>query len=235
MGILTKRLSALASMVEKSARVIDVGTDHGLIPVFLAQNRRCLRIIASDIREGPLSAAIENAVEYGVSDNIEFMLSPGLEGISDSEVDTVIIAGMGGETIMSILSDAAWVKSQEVKLILQPQTKLFELLAWLFENGFKISGAALVSEDGRIYTVLSAETGGGGPSSDDFFDLLIKKEDRLLKEYLTRQIEKLQKEIQGKLMSSVGDAGLTESRKRLEALMRVKSIAEEEYFNDNGK
>ena len=234
MGILSKRLSALAGMVEKNSSVIDVGTDHGFIPVFLALNGACVRIIASDIREGPLKSAVKNAGEHGVSSHIEFTLAPGLEGISAGDVDTVIIAGMGGETIISILNDADWVKNPGIRLILQPQTKLFELLSWLSENGFRISGAELVSEDKRIYTVFSAEISADTCSPGGFFDMLIKKADPLLEEYLTQQIEKLQREIRGKL--SAADAhGLSESRVRLETLVRVKSAIKEERFNDNGK
>ena len=232
MGILSKRLSALADMVEKNARVIDVGTDHGMIPVFFALNGACGRIIASDIRAGPLQSAIANAAAHGVSSDIEFILSSGLEGVSAGEVDTVIIAGMGGETIISILNGAAWVKNKGIKLILQPQTKLFELLAWLRENGFSISGATLVSEDGRLYTAFSAETDPCSP--DGFFDILIKKADPLLAKYLTQQIEKLQREIRGK-MTAAAAPDLEESRARLETLVRVRSSVKEEYFNGNGK
>ena len=238
MGILSKRLSALAGMVKENSMVIDVGTDHGLIPVFLAQNGSCQRIIASDIKDGPLQSAVANAAAHGVSSCVEFMLSPGLEGVSAGDVDTVIIAGMGGQTIISVLSEATWIKAKDIKLILQPQTKLFELLHWLFENGFQISDAKLISEDGRIYTAFSAEISEETLAPDAFFDILLKNQDPLLDEYLTKLIAKLQKELNGKL-SATTSADLAEIRALLKKLAHIKNLIpelhKEESSYDNCK
>ena len=142
--------------------VADVGTDHGYIPVYLAQVGDHGRIIASDVRRGPLSSAMRTAEEYGVSERIEFVLADGLEGIDPGSVGCVVIAGMGGETIAGILKRAPWVRERHVRLVLQPQSKTAELTAFLDADGFSVDDARLVRDDGRIYLVMAAEAGRSG-------------------------------------------------------------------------
>lgn len=154
---LSKRLSAIARFVPPGARVADVGTDHGFIPVFLAQTGLARRIIASDIRPGPLSRAEESARAHGVTDAVEFVLAPGLSGVGPADVDTVIIAGMGGETILSILADAAWTRERGVLLILQPQSKLGLLYNWLLSQGYDILDMDVVEEKRKRYTIMVAK------------------------------------------------------------------------------
>ena len=95
---------------------------------------------------------------------IKFVLCDGLAGLAENEVDTVIIAGMGGETIINILSAAPWT-NRDTHLILQPQSKQPELRRWLLENKYIINGEHLVCDSGKIYTVLTAEGGITQPYS----------------------------------------------------------------------
>ena len=151
---LSNRLMAVAGFIEKGARVADIGTGDGHLPVYLAQNGLASYIIAADQSPASVETARRSAAKYDVSDEIVFVASPGLSGIRDTDADTIVIAGMGGETILNILSDAPWVKSSGVVLILQPQTKLDKLCTWLGENGFAIYDTALVRDRGRDYTVI---------------------------------------------------------------------------------
>ena len=153
---LSKRLAAIASYIEKGASVADIGTDHGYLPVYLAKNGLASRIIASDKSEGSLNAARRSASKHGVTDKITFIAAPGLTGISETEIDTVVIAGMGGETIIGILSEAPQIKREGIRLILQPQTKTYELSRWLTENGYEIKQANLIQERSKYYTVILA-------------------------------------------------------------------------------
>ena len=100
---LQPRLQCIASLVQKGARLADVGTDHGYLPVYLLQEGTIERAIASDINALPLDHARATAEEYGVTEKIDFRLCPGLAFIRADECDTVAIAGMGGETILGIL------------------------------------------------------------------------------------------------------------------------------------
>jgi tRNA (adenine22-N1)-methyltransferase len=116
---------AIASFIHRGASVADIGTDHGFLPVYLAQNGLARSIIASDISAGSLEAARRSATNYGVSDKITFIVAPGLSGIKETDVDTIVIAGLGGETIAAILNEAPWTRYSDIKLILQPQSKIF--------------------------------------------------------------------------------------------------------------
>ena len=154
---LTPRLRAVGEMVRPGARVADVGTDHGYLPVWLRQQGICETVIASDIAPGPLEAARASARRYGV-DGVEFRLCSGLEGIRPREADTVVLAGMSGETMAGILADAAWDWTGK-RLILQPMTKRAELLGWLYAHSLHVREEKPVKERNRLYWVLCAEAG----------------------------------------------------------------------------
>ena len=104
---LQPRLQCLADLVPAGAKLVDVGTDHGYLPVWLVQRGHISRAIASDINEAPLRHARETAARCGVTDRIDFRLCSGLDAVAPHEADTVVIAGMGAETSASVLSAAA--------------------------------------------------------------------------------------------------------------------------------
>ena len=150
---LSDRLLELANLIDYDASVADIGTDHGYLPVYLAQSGYAKRIIASDISADSLSAARKLSKKHNVSNLIEFTVSPGLEGVEPNSVDTIIISGMGGETIIGILSDAPWTKNNEIKLILQPQSKIDLLCKFLYDNEYEIKKTISVIDRGKNYTV----------------------------------------------------------------------------------
>ena len=152
--ILPQRLLKVAGFIEKGAAVADIGTDHGLLPVYLALHSLARRIIASDVSAGSLSAAIRSAQLYGVCEQISFVNAPGLTGLSKNDADTIIIAGLGGETIMGILDEAPRLNRHNIKYILQPQSKINLLCNWLHDNGYVIHDAALALDRGKYYCVL---------------------------------------------------------------------------------
>ena len=128
---LQPRLQCIASLVPKGARLADIGTDHGYLPVYLLQEGTIGHAIASDINALPLAHARATAAEYGVTEKLDFRLCPGLAKLRPEECDTVAIAGMGGETILGILEAAPWTRDGAHTLILQPQTKADLLRRWL--------------------------------------------------------------------------------------------------------
>ncbi len=159
---LQPRLQCIADCVPRGARLADVGTDHGYLPVWLLKAGRIERAIASDINAGPLEHARRTAEEHGVSGRMDFRLCAGLEGIGRGEADTVVIAGMGGETILGILGGASW-DYRGVRLLLQPMTKAELLRRYLSENGFAIVSERLVPDKGTIYAVIEATAGSMRP------------------------------------------------------------------------
>ena len=157
---MNKRLQAIESLVEPGDGLIDVGTDHGYLPVSLARNGYPGALFASDIGEGPLAAARRSAWEAGQEDRIEFQLCDGLALCDPARVDTIVIAGMGGDTICGILDRAEWCMDGRYRLILQPMTRGEVLRYWLTNNGFSIERERLVSDGGEIYSLLCARFGG---------------------------------------------------------------------------
>ena len=164
---MTKRLEAILSYISGDGGVIDVGTDHGYIPVELALNGYKGKIIASDINPGPLGAAKRTAAENGVSDRIEFLLSDGLDGCAPGSVENIIIAGMGGDQISQILDRAEWTMSSGVNLILQPMTKAEVLRFWLVNNGYEIQTDYLIKDFGKLYSVINARYTGRNTALSD--------------------------------------------------------------------
>ena len=223
---ITPRLRAVASFVKKCKTVADIGTDHGFIPVYLIQNGLCENAIASDINIGPLNSAVKTAQTHGVSDKIEFVHAPGLEGISDGAADTVIIAGMGGETIIGILSEAEWLKAHRTHVILQPQSKLENLADFLSDNGYEVLGAKLVKDAGRLYIVLSISyTGSTDKSGLYFADML--KNDELFSEYLTGIAKQLTLRLKGlENANNADEAELEKCRYELGLLNKMLLEAE---------
>ena len=155
---LTPRLQLLADWVPQGARLADVGTDHAFLPVWLRLHGRVVLAIASDQRKLPLERAKETGRTYG-ADGLDYRLCGGLDAISAEEVDTVAIAGMGGETIVSILKDAPWTGDGQHTLLLQPMTHAEDLRDYLAHHGFRIVREELVYDRGTIYPVMEVQAG----------------------------------------------------------------------------
>lgn len=157
---MNRRLQAIENMIVPGIGMIDVGTDHGYLPVSLARHGYPGALFASDIGEGPLSAARRNAEAAGLGDRIAFQLCDGLALCDPASVDTIVIAGMGGDTICGILDRAEWSMHPRYRLILQPMTRAEVLRYWLVNNEYVIEEEHLVEDSGEIYAVFSARFGG---------------------------------------------------------------------------
>lgn len=193
---LQPRLQLLADLVPQDARLADIGTDHGYLPVWLLQKGRITSAIAADIGTEPLEHARRTAEEYEVQ-GIDFRLCDGLRDIAPEETDTVIIAGMGGDTIVSILSSAPWTKNG-VKLLLQPMTKVEMLRVWLSDNGYTFTGEKLVWDKNFLYPVFVVAGGTMQKLSEvQKYAGILLDNDPLYGDYLDRQMERLQKAIDG--------------------------------------
>ena len=162
---LTPRLRMAAELVPAGVRLADVGTDHAYLPAALILEEKIPFAIAADLRQGPLARARETVRRAGLTGRVAFRLCNGLTGIRPDEVDAVVIAGMGGETIAAILEAAPWVRERDVPLILQPMSSMAELRGWLQGNGFRIEEERLAREGETLYTALSVRAGEMGPLS----------------------------------------------------------------------
>ena len=170
---LPPRLAAISALVPDGARLADVGTDHALLPIRLLLDGKIQSAVATDIRPGPLSRAKENAYAAGVQD-LSCVLCDGLTGVSPDSVDTVVIAGMGGENIAAILRAAPWA-CRNALCILQPMSRPEELRAALPSLGLTIRAERLVRDAGRLYC------GKYSLVSDDtlFADILTEQDKQL--------------------------------------------------------
>lgn len=156
---LTPRLRMVANMIPDGAKLADIGTDHAYLPVALMLEGKVASAIAADLRQGPLSRAMETVKEYGLTGKIGFRLCDGLAGIGADEVNAVSIAGMGGETIAMILQAALWIREKNVTLVLQPMSSMDELRRWLQQNGYLIVEERLAREGDTIYTAMMVKVG----------------------------------------------------------------------------
>ena len=150
---ISKRLLACAQYIRPKDAVADIGCDHGYLGIYLLKNSIAQRIIASDINEGPLQAARNNAKKYGVSERMTFHLGSGVESIP-RDFDVMVCAGMGGDTMVSILDAAPWLKDSRYRLILQCQSKTPLLRRYLSENGWHILEESVLKDGRFLYTVM---------------------------------------------------------------------------------
>lgn len=208
---LSNRLQACADLVQRGNVAADVGTDHGYLAIHLLEEGICPHVYASDLREGPLTAARRSAARTAVADRITFCLSDGLQNLPVSELGTVICAGMGADTIISILEAAPQVRDPAVQLILQPQSRVHALRRYLGESGFSILQERL-SRDGKfLYTALDVRFGGGHAFSpgEQFFPRVLRESgDPLLPDYQDRVIRGLRQSIDGLRRARVPDLPL---------------------------
>ena len=156
---LKNRLYTVSTLVPRGARVADIGTDHGHLPIYLIQQGISPFCLACDIKEKPLQSAKENIEKVGLQ-NIETRLGPGLLPVLPDEVDCITVAGMGGEVIASILEDSPWVRNERYTLILQPMTSADALHRYLCEKGFSIEKEIACAENRKVYTVMLVRFSG---------------------------------------------------------------------------
>lgn len=162
---ISKRLLCCAAMVPQGAKVADIGCDHGYLGIWLLAEGIASHVSACDLREKPLEKARQNGIAYGAADRMDFHVADGLTALEPGTVDTIVCAGMGGDCIAHILSEAPWVRDPAYTLILQPQTSGNDLRRYLGENGFQIEQEDLVQDGNFLYFTIRARYGGGQPLS----------------------------------------------------------------------
>lgn len=191
---LTPRLQAVADLVPPGCAVADIGCDHGYVSAYLVQHGIAPRVVAADVRPGPLGACRRLVEELGLDQQIRTRLCSGLTDIADAEYDAVVLAGMGGELIAEILAACPYIHKKT--LILQPMTHPEVVRRFLFTNGFGIRCARVVQEGRHHYLVLLAMPGAapdGYTQADLYLDGITDYSDKAYFEQLIRYLRNRQK------------------------------------------
>lgn len=212
---LSPRLRMVADLVPKGARLADVGTDHAYLPAALILEGTIPSAIAADLRQGPLNRAKLTVRECGLTDRVAFRLCDGLCGIHPEEVEAVVIAGMGGETISAILAAAPWTRERDIPLVLQPMSSMPELRSWLVKNGYRIGIEPLTWEGDTLYTALSVRAGDMEPLTPAELWAGKNSHQPLRGIWLDRWLEKTERALGG-LAQARQEDGVTQRRGLLE-------------------
>lgn len=219
--MLTPRMRHVAAFVPAGAHVADIGCDHAYVSIALCEQGVCDHVIAMDVRKGPLEIARANVHKAGLDDRIELRLSDGLEKLSDGEVDTIVIAGMGGLLTRDILLAGAQIVRGLKNMILQPQSEIAEVRRYVRAHGFEIADEAMIWDKDKPYFVMRCECAGGRKLPDwseseyIYGGVLLKRQDEGLHDFLLWE----QKYFEGlidKLERQKVENRLTELRQLLE-------------------
>lgn len=196
---LSQRLLACCRFVHPGDRVADIGCDHGYLGIHLLQNGIAKTVIAADVNEGPLQSAMRNAVKFGVRNKMNFFLSDGVNAIP-RDFNVAVCAGMGADTIISILSAAPWLRCDQYRLILQCQSKRPELRQWLYDTGFRISRETLAKDGKFVYSIMEVDYAPGHsitPAQTYITPQLLEDHHPLLPEYYERVLQGVRLTVHG--------------------------------------
>lgn len=196
---LSKRLLACIDFVAAGDRVADIGCDHGYLGIHLLKNGVAASVIAADINEQPLQSAVRNAEKFGVQDKMAFYLSDGVKNIP-RDFDTMVCAGMGADTMISILEGAPWLKDNKYRLILQCQSRRPELRKYLYENGYSIRRETLAKDGKFIYPVTEVVYSPTEPLTAGGYHItpaLLESKSPLLPDFYERVIDGLKVTVAG--------------------------------------
>lgn len=154
---ISTRLRQIAESLPSGCKFADIGSDHGLLPIYAIKQGIALSAVAGEVNEGPLEAARRGVLSHGVQDKIAVRKGDGLAVIEAGEVDTITISGMGGALIASILADGVTKLDGVKRLILQPNMAEGAVRRWLLEQNWLITDEIILEEDGKIYEIITAD------------------------------------------------------------------------------
>lgn len=183
---INKRLQTLGDIIlkGKSSGIIDVGCDHALLDIYLLERNNNLKLVASDLRKAPLEKAKENIEKYSFSNKIKIKLSYGIDDLEDY-IDTIVISGMGTDTIMEILEKGKEYLDRVDRIVLSSNNRYYELRKYMMENGYYINKEQIVYSDKKYYIIIDFLKGNKKYSDKELYfgPYLLKNKDELFYEY----------------------------------------------------
>ncbi len=230
---LSERMLKIAACVLPGETAADIGTDHGLVPIWLLKHGIGPRVILTDVRPGPLEKARLNLIKAGIEpERYELRLGSGLSVLGGGEASTVILAGMGGELICELLDADREKAASFRRLILQPRSRSFSLRRYLNENDYYVNFEMLAKEGRRISEILVAERIPGDHPERferelDYIlpPLLALEEESLYRRFLDQRIAQAAL-VAGELKKAEGDVfeRLIYWEDRLRELKHIRSV-----------
>lgn len=202
---LSERLRALSELIPAGSVLADIGTDHAWVPAELLLSGRISRAIAMDIGEGPLERAATHLAELGLTEQVSLRLSDGFAALKPGEADCVLIAGMGGELMQSILtrglgangSPGPAFREGVKRYLFSPHTEWEAFRGYLAAQGFRLTDERMLKEDGKYYLILVCENGDGeaayreaeargipAAAARRFGPMLLERRDTVLRNYM---------------------------------------------------
>lgn len=237
---LSKRLQHIANMVTKGSRVADIGTDHGLLPIALVEEGIAPSAIAMDLRKGPLGRAMEHIALHGMKDRILTRLSDGMQNLHSDEVDSIVIAGLGGELMIRILDARQDLWDKE--FILSPHSEWKLVRRYLREHGMAVVDEDMVLDERNKYYIIlkvrkactadkeqnmESETGSDAKYNaiyDDFGKLLIQRKHPVLTGYLQKEEAQYRKILAKLQETNAGGVKAVREQEITEYLCRIEDV-----------
>lgn len=194
---LSKRLQQCVSLVNSDS-IIDIGTDHAKLPIWMIKNNLIKSSLASDITEFSVRRSLNKIKKYNLEDKIKVVLSDGFTNIDENFSDCVVIAGLGGESISNILKNCQWKNKKDKKFILQPSKSDSYLRNFLSQNGFYIESESIVSDHNYSYSTILSRYSGKSYHFDEIYSFIGKiipcKDSS---DYIKKQIRYVEKILEG--------------------------------------
>lgn len=190
---ISKRLKKISEYVDDNSYVIDVGCDHGLLSIYLVENKKNIKVIATDINQNALNNAIKNIKKNNLENKIKTVLTDGLDNIDTNKINTIIISGMGSHTIVGILYKNMKKLKNVDTLILQSNNDLDFLRYKITKINYKIENETLIKDQGIIYTIIKFTKGHRFYNIKELYfgPYLLKEKSDLFYEKVNRDLEKL--------------------------------------------
>ncbi len=227
---LSPRMQAIADMAD-GRTAADIGCDHAFVSVYLVKEKGFEKVVAMDVKKGPLEIAEKNINLYGVDDKIDIRLSNGFEKLKPGEVDTAIIAGMGGALMVDILQNGRAHTEGGINLILQPQSEPEKVRKYLTDIDYVIVDESMLIDEEKYYTVIKALSKTNITKIDSamlepyseaellYGRILIEKKDKILKQYLEERTGKNEN-----IISSLQKAGTENALEKLSELEHENNV-----------
>lgn len=201
---LSKRLAAIAHFVPRSTQLADIGTDHAYLPIYLIQKYIINSAIAGEVNNGPYRAAQETLERFALQNKVSLRLGDGLSVLRPGEAETIVIAGMGGTTIINILSQQPLVAQSVQRFIIQPMIAAGLVRRWFVNHHWHIVAEELVAEEGRLYEIIVAEPGWSPQLEDVLYDIgpvLWNNRHPFLKDHISLLIEQYSRAVENMKVS----------------------------------